>query len=563
MRRKLWNGMLAVLLLVLFSVTSITAEAAQETYEVTIGTSKQKSVASYTMKQGDKTDFGFYGVKDWGKHSFSCEWKSSDKKVATVDKNGLVTAVAAGKATITVAIKDKTINKTYKVQPLTVTVEAKPTKILTPTPVPLKSADGSYNAESLLAEGALVLSAKAGFASTIRTKETDWAAQNDKGIKLYIQDMESWSGGAVVRSNRGKGATEGTATYSYKFVDGYDEQLLKDYFTYLEKMGFYTGSSMSSATYVWQNFVYEGTADITTGLVDSCDYKGAPEDMEIWREKFSKTFGMTLPLDVSVKDLGDRRGGKSETVGVTTYTNTTAVQAETTSTGLWKFTISGWNETAGDEIRISLHPDLCKTGAVFGIADFMSQANAGKGALYRFCVNSEEIARAKTMRCFSIYNMWEPDEDHKDKFVRLGVTVLEKTDSVMSAYFLVVVEGTGGHLYGVEGVFTVKLDDLLADNSSGGSSGSSSGSSSSGTAGTIQSTINTKRCNVCQGTGNKKCYDCGGDGWKSCTLCHGTGTYSRYGISSDCSCLAGKVRCSICRGVGHSRCTACGGDGLY
>ncbi len=66
--------------------------------------SKSEVIAEYTMKVGEAAvDFKYYGApKDYLKQNPT--WTSSDEAVATVDKYGVVTPVAAGTATIEIAL---------------------------------------------------------------------------------------------------------------------------------------------------------------------------------------------------------------------------------------------------------------------------------------------------------------------------------------------------------------------------------------------------------------------------------------------------------------------------
>ncbi len=757
MKNKLWKGFILAFFLILFSVTSLMVEAADESYEATIGNSKNKSMKTYTMEVGDKVDFNYYGVKNQKTHSFYCKWKSSNKKVATVNKNGKVTALAEGKTTITVTIKDKTINKKYKVQSLKITVKEKPvsysktfqstgekvtigagesvyllqkidasgkvvveergeycnyfelhnksvaycnlasgkitlqlsptykkgTKLTrtdceasfeemvdrtypvnlwlnvniddtdevnlstvlhleyfekvnirilddkqgyqavyyyaemkkdaftyviegicapaeyevndfeavpeatatptptkkpkatatptptkkpkatptptpaptkkpkaTPTPKPAQSASGAYTAYDSYGEEKL--SAKPGFASTVIRKESFWTEKNEPGITIYIQDLESWSGGALTRSSRTVDEEEGTASYVYEFTGSYDEDLLKEYFTYLEKFDIvkgksYSNSAMSFITYyVWQGFTYNGTANVTKGLLTSNLIGEA--DIEIWRQKSSETVGITVPKEIGLKDFGDRaagKGGKAEEVSK--YTNLSLVSADMTDSGRYRFILEGWSGDSSDYLTVQLHPDIYEKGDVFNLEGFKKQENAGNGALYLICLQADSITDGW---------YWSPDEKYGKYFQDIEVTVLDKTDSVTAIQFMIKLQSHRGDLVTLEGVFAVETDNVQMPDGSGGESSDSG-------AGIYVPTTNTRRCNVCQGTGNQECHTCGGDGWKSCTLCDGTGTYRAYGYSSDCSCLNGKVRCSKCRGVGSFRCNGCGGDGLY
>ncbi|MCR5585130.1 MAG: Ig-like domain-containing protein, partial [Lachnospiraceae bacterium] len=75
--------------------------------KVTLGSSAERAMNSlYLENISDTYDLNFYGVSDWNtvKSHTKLSWKSSDTKVATVNKIGLVKAVSAGKASISLLI---------------------------------------------------------------------------------------------------------------------------------------------------------------------------------------------------------------------------------------------------------------------------------------------------------------------------------------------------------------------------------------------------------------------------------------------------------------------------
>ncbi len=61
-------------------------------------------VSKLAMEKGDSIDLRFLGVKDYKNYSLS--WTSSNPKVAVVDSNGVVTALADGTAVITLNVGD-------------------------------------------------------------------------------------------------------------------------------------------------------------------------------------------------------------------------------------------------------------------------------------------------------------------------------------------------------------------------------------------------------------------------------------------------------------------------
>ena len=52
------------------------------------------AVSALSMKTGEEVDLKFIGVSDY--RNYSLKWTTSNPSVATVDKNGVITAVADG-----------------------------------------------------------------------------------------------------------------------------------------------------------------------------------------------------------------------------------------------------------------------------------------------------------------------------------------------------------------------------------------------------------------------------------------------------------------------------------
>ncbi len=89
---------------------------------VVLGTSKDNTFAEYTLNLGETVDLNFYGVTDWAAGKYACTWTSTNTEVATVDKMGVVTPVAAGTTEVSVAIVDKATGVALNVAPVVVTV---------------------------------------------------------------------------------------------------------------------------------------------------------------------------------------------------------------------------------------------------------------------------------------------------------------------------------------------------------------------------------------------------------------------------------------------------------
>ncbi len=94
---------LSLVLVAAMILTLIPAQNAKAAGTVKLALQAAKSsdecITSYTIKKGDTVDFKFFGCADY--KTTGIAWKSSNDAVATVDKNGVVTAVAAGAAQIT------------------------------------------------------------------------------------------------------------------------------------------------------------------------------------------------------------------------------------------------------------------------------------------------------------------------------------------------------------------------------------------------------------------------------------------------------------------------------
>ena len=91
-------------------------------------TTKEKVTAKTLTKVGEQYDLCFIGATGYKSSKFAASWDSSNKAVATVDRNGLVTAVAAGEATIYLTITEKASGKVasnWAVEPCKVTVDIK------------------------------------------------------------------------------------------------------------------------------------------------------------------------------------------------------------------------------------------------------------------------------------------------------------------------------------------------------------------------------------------------------------------------------------------------------
>lgn len=92
--------------------------------KVLLGTSKTDTFDKYTLEMEESVDLNFYGVTNWSTSLYATQWASSNPKVATVDKYGVVTPVAPGTATVTIAIINRLTGDSLSVTPVEFTIPA-------------------------------------------------------------------------------------------------------------------------------------------------------------------------------------------------------------------------------------------------------------------------------------------------------------------------------------------------------------------------------------------------------------------------------------------------------
>lgn len=105
--------------------------------EVTIGTSSQDEIKSYTMSVNDSATLKVGGLKDNVGKRYTATWTSTDTSVAKIDENGKITPVAPGLTVIQLSVKKGFNNKTMTAAPIALLVtEADGTVAATATPAP-------------------------------------------------------------------------------------------------------------------------------------------------------------------------------------------------------------------------------------------------------------------------------------------------------------------------------------------------------------------------------------------------------------------------------------------
>lgn len=107
--------------------------------EVTIGTSSQDEIKSYTMSVNDSATLKVGGLKDNVGKRYTATWTSTDTSVAKIDENGKITPVAPGLTVIQLSVKKVFNNKTMTAAPIALLVtEADGSVSATATPAPTK-----------------------------------------------------------------------------------------------------------------------------------------------------------------------------------------------------------------------------------------------------------------------------------------------------------------------------------------------------------------------------------------------------------------------------------------
>ena len=104
-----------------------------DTVEIGFGGEPFRADTLYVMP-GETVDFDFYNFYGSNKTTYSYEWTTENKNIATVDKMGVMTAVATGITTISIVIKNNSTGYVYPVKPVEVKVGGNVSPIPTETP---------------------------------------------------------------------------------------------------------------------------------------------------------------------------------------------------------------------------------------------------------------------------------------------------------------------------------------------------------------------------------------------------------------------------------------------
>ncbi len=135
---------------------------------VSIGTSSQEEIKSYTLEMGKSAVLKANGLRDNVGNRYEFDWSSTDTSVATINSNGLITTKAPGLTVIELTVKKIFSGETMKAAPIALLVTGEgagvpaatatpaptqkpgatatptPTATATPTPTPVVAA-GSYS----------------------------------------------------------------------------------------------------------------------------------------------------------------------------------------------------------------------------------------------------------------------------------------------------------------------------------------------------------------------------------------------------------------------------------
>lgn len=92
-------------------------EAAEQQYDVLLGTSAKDASLVRTMEVGGTIDLNFYGVKNWKRDDYTAKWTSSDESIATVNNVGVVTMLDEGMVIIRLELTYKATGEKLNVAP--------------------------------------------------------------------------------------------------------------------------------------------------------------------------------------------------------------------------------------------------------------------------------------------------------------------------------------------------------------------------------------------------------------------------------------------------------------
>jgi len=94
-------------------------------FDVYLGRTKKDAKVLWELPIGETVDFNFWGVKNWKREDYEYEWISSNKKIAEVNEDGVVTTKNSGIVVIRLKLTKKATGEVLNVAPIVLTVSAK------------------------------------------------------------------------------------------------------------------------------------------------------------------------------------------------------------------------------------------------------------------------------------------------------------------------------------------------------------------------------------------------------------------------------------------------------
>ena len=122
-----------------YTSTGVTVYVDSLDQEVTIGTSSQEEIKSYTIEMGKKATLKANGLKDNVGNRYEFDWSSTDTSVATITDDGVLTPVAPGLSVIQLTVKKVFSGEVFEATPIALLVTGEgQAPAATATPAPTK-----------------------------------------------------------------------------------------------------------------------------------------------------------------------------------------------------------------------------------------------------------------------------------------------------------------------------------------------------------------------------------------------------------------------------------------
>ena len=105
-----------------YTSTGVTVYVDSLDQEVSIGTSSQEEIKSYTIEMGKKATLKANGLKDNVGNRYEFDWSSTDTSVATITDDGVITPVAPGLSVIQLTVKKVFSGEVFEATPIALLV---------------------------------------------------------------------------------------------------------------------------------------------------------------------------------------------------------------------------------------------------------------------------------------------------------------------------------------------------------------------------------------------------------------------------------------------------------